>query len=116
MQLRSLALALGLAIFAVPSLAAPATGPQITAAIAGNTVQGDMSGTPYAEFYAADGMIKGKDYTGKWTVEADTMCFQYGTDPKGCWQVEIEGARVTWLKDGKSEGTGSIVAGNPNNF
>ncbi len=63
----------------------PATGDQITAAISGNTVQGSMVASgPYAEFYGEDGIIKGKDYTGKWRVEADTMCFQYGTDPESC--------------------------------
>ena len=115
MRLHSFALALVVAL-ATPAFGAPATGPEITAAIAGNTVQGDMGGTAYAEYYAADGTIKGKDYAGAWSIEGDAMCFQYGSDPKSCWQVEIEGNQVNWLKDGKSEGTGTIVAGNPNNF
>jgi hypothetical protein len=94
-----------------------ATGAQIAAAITGNTVQGSMMASgAYTEFYGADGVIKGKDYTGKWRVNADTMCFQYGSDPEGCWQVKIDGDQVTWVKNGKDDGTGTIVKGNPNNF
>ena len=94
-----------------------ASGEQITAAITGNTVQGSMMASgAYTEFYGADGVIKGKDYSGKWRVNADTMCFQYGSDPEGCWQVKIDGDQVTWVKNGKDDGTGTIVKGNPNNF
>lgn len=94
-----------------------ATGEQITGALSGNTVQGSMIASgPYTEFYGADGVIKGKDYSGKWRVNADTMCFQYGSDAESCWQVKIDGDQVTWVKDGKDDGTGTIVKGNPNNF
>nr|WP_298682804.1 hypothetical protein [uncultured Dongia sp.] len=99
------------------ALAAPATGDAIKAAIGGNSVQGNMDASgPYAEFYQADGIIKGKDYTAKWTVEGDTMCFLYDGSPKDCWAVEITGDQVKWWKDGKSGGTGTILPGNPNNF
>ncbi len=93
-----------------------ATGPEITAAISGNTVQGSMiaSGV-YTEFYAEDGTIKGDGYTGTWTVEGDAMCFDYG-EGKDCWNVRIEGVAVTWVQDGTDGGTGTIVAGNPNSF
>jgi hypothetical protein len=98
-----------------PALAA--TGAEIRAAISGNTVQGNMdSSGPYAEFYDASGTIKGKDYTGKWTVEGDTMCFEYEGSPKDCWTVDIKGDQVRWIKDGASQGTGTIVKGNANGF
>jgi hypothetical protein len=115
---RILAASLILAFLASPALAEdPATGEQIKAAIAGNTVQGSMmSSGPYAEFYAADGSIKGKDYTGKWTIDGNAMCFQYGSDPVACYGVVVKGDQVTWLKDGKEDGTGTIVKGNANNF
>lgn len=97
--------------------AATATGDQINAAISGNTVQGSMVASgAYTEFYGADGVIKGKDYTGKWRINGDTMCFQYGQDPEACWQVKLDGDQVTWIKEGKDDGTGTIVKGNPNNF
>jgi hypothetical protein len=93
-----------------------AAGADITAAIAGNTVQGSMSASgAYTEFYAADGTIRGQGYTGTWTVEGDTMCFDYGQG-KDCWGVRIDGEAVTWVQNGADGGTGTIVAGNPNNF
>ena len=93
-----------------------ATGPAIISALSGNTVQGSMSASgAYTEFYAADGTIRGQGYTGTWTVEGDAMCFDYG-EGKDCWNVRIDGEAVTWVQNGADGGTGSIVAGNPNNF
>lgn len=93
-----------------------ATGSEITLAVGGNTVQGSMiEGGGYTEFYAVDGTIKGSGYTGIWTVEGDAMCFDYG-DGKDCWNVRIKGEAVTWVQNGVDGGTGTIVAGNPNNF
>lgn len=93
------------------------TGDQIRTLVSGNTVQGDMQATGvYTEFYADDGTIKGKDYTGVWSIDGDNMCFQYGSDPASCWQVAKEGEQVQWVKDGKVDGTGTVVPGNPNNF
>jgi len=92
------------------------TGDQITAAIVGNTVQGSMveSGA-YAEFYQADGVIKGADYTGKWSTKDNQMCFDYG-DGVDCLSVRIAGDAVTWVSDGADDGTGTILQGNPNNY
>ena len=93
-----------------------AKGAEITAALTDKTVQGSMSASgAYTEFYGADGTIKAKDYTGTWAVEDDKMCFSYGEAPD-CWDVRIDGETVTWVKDGVDGGTGTIVAGNPNNF
>ena len=101
-------------LFAVAETSA--TGEQITAAIGGNTVQGSMmEAGAYTEFYQADGVIKGADYAGKWTVKDNEMCFDYG-EGADCWSVRIEGEAVTWVKDGKDGGTGTIVTGNPNNY
>ncbi|MCX7286885.1 MAG: hypothetical protein NTW20_04830 [Rhodobacterales bacterium] len=109
-------LAFGLALPFAAQAQDLAKGADITAAIAGNTVQGSMSASgAYTEFYAADGTIKGKDYTGTWTVESDAMCFDYG-EGKDCWNVRIEGDAVTWVQDGGDGGTGTILPGNPNNF
>ena len=111
------AAALFLAATGVAFAGAMATGEQISSAISGNTVQGSMIASgAYTEFYGADGVIKGKDYSGKWRVNGDTMCFQYGQDPEACWQVKLDGIQVPGVKDGKDDGTGTIVTGNPNNF
>lgn len=93
-----------------------ATTDQINAAIAGNTVQGSMSASgAYTEFYAKDGTIKGDGYTGKWMAEGEGVCFFYGEN-WDCWDVRLDGTSVTWVQDGEDGGTGTIVAGNPNNF
>lgn len=107
------------ALLALPFAAAAqdlATGDAIKAAISDKTVQGSMvdSGA-YTEFYAADGTIRGAGYTGTWTVQDNAMCFDYG-EGVDCWGVRIAGDTVTWVKDGADVGTGTIVAGNPNNF
>lgn len=94
-----------------------ASGSKISEKITGNTVQGSMEASgAYTEFYAADGVIKGMDYTGKWHVADDTMCFAYGTDPADCWNVRFDGDEVAWIKDGVVQGTGTLVEGNPNSF
>jgi hypothetical protein len=110
------ALAFALAVPFAAQAQDMAAGADITAAIAGNTVQGSMSASgAYTEFYAADGTIRGQGYTGTWTVEGDTMCFDYGQG-KDCWGVRIDGEAVTWVQNGADGGTGTILAGNPNNF
>ena len=96
---------------------AAATGDQIRATITDSTVQGNMEASgPYAEYYSPDGTIKGKDYTGQWSVEGDAMCFAYQDTPKECWQVEINGDQVRWLKNGANQGTGTVIKGNANGF
>ncbi|MGK7654329.1 MULTISPECIES: hypothetical protein [unclassified Roseovarius] len=93
-----------------------ATGDEITSAISGNTVQGDMSdGTAYTEFYDTDGTIRGADYTGNWRVSDDKMCFDYG-EGENCWGVSLDGEGVSWMNGDVSDGTGTILDGNPNEF
>ena len=112
-----LLLAVALVLAAAGTAFGAATGDQIRSAISDTTVTGNMDASgPYAEFYQADGAIKGKDYTGTWTIVDDTMCFAYPDTPTACYAVEVEGDQVRWLKDGKSLGTGTIVKGNTNGF
>jgi hypothetical protein len=96
----------------------PLSGEKIKAIMSGATVEGTMSdGSTYSEFYQADGTLKAKDYQGKWTVEADAICFVYGTDPaKMCFQVGQGAKGIDWLKDGKVEGNGTVSKGNINNY
>ena len=94
---------------------AAATGDQIRSAVAGNTIQGSMSSSGgYLEYYDPSGAIKGKDYVGQWSVEGDQMCFSYQNTPKQCWNVDINGSNVRWIKNGAAQGTGTIIRGNPN--
>lgn len=105
-------------LMAAPAFAQDlATGEQISAAVSGNTVMGSMSTTgAYAEYYAPDGAIRAADYSGKWWVEANTMCFTYGEDAPTCWGMRLAGDQVTWIVNGAAEGTGTILAGNPNGW
>lgn len=107
-----------IALALVPARAADKlSGEQIRAALSGNTVQGTMEGSgAYAEFYQNDGMIRADGYTGVWAIEGDAMCFQYGSDPKSCFEVVKDGDLIQWLKDGKIEGTGTLAPDNPNNY
>jgi hypothetical protein len=111
------AVLVALAVSAPAWAADKLSGAQIKETVAGNTVQGKMEGTgPYAEFYDKDGTIKGEGYVGAWTIQGDTMCFQYGSDPKMCYGVAKDGGGIQWIKDGKVEGTGTVAPGNPNKY
>jgi hypothetical protein len=112
-------LGMGLALLlADPGLALePASGAAIRAAIPGNTIQGDMAASgAYTEFYALDGTIRAQDYQGTWRIDGDRMCFRYGPEPETCWQVALSGDQITWLTAGKTDGTGTILPGNPHEF
>lgn len=93
-----------------------ATGDQIRATLSGNTLQGSGSKSAYVEYYDPDGTIRGKDYTGKWSVKGDTGCMAYGDGAESCWTAYIDGAAAIWYKDGKVDATGMSIPGNPNNF
>lgn len=92
-----------------------ATGSQLKRAIRGNTVEGTMDGSGrYTEFYRKDGTVKGEDYQARWSVEGDTVCWIYEGRPKDCWSAAVKGANIKWIKDGKVQGAGTILKGNPN--
>jgi hypothetical protein len=111
-------LAAAAVLMAAPAFAQDlATGDAIKAAVSGNTIQGSMTSSgPYAEFYAEDGTVKGDGYTAVWAIVGDTMCWTYEGAEQDCWGVKINADQVTWIKDGAEGGTGTIVAGNVNNF
>jgi len=88
----------------------------IAKAISDRTYQGSMTDNAFAEYYSADGIIKGKGYTGKWRTEDDTMCFQYGDSAENCWTVLINGPALTLVKEGEVDGSGMLVDGNPHGF
>ena len=113
--MRKLLIAPLIALLATPTFASDAaTGEQIASALIGNTVKGAMStGEAYTEFYEADGGIKGEGYTGKWSIEGDLMCFNYG-EGNDCLGVILDGGTVTWLRAGVEAGDGMLSVGNPN--
>lgn len=89
---------------------------EITGAVSGKTYQGSMLKDSFVEYYDADGSIKGKGYSGTWRATDQAMCFTYGDNPEVCWGLEINGPAVTLYKDGKVDGTGILIDGNPNKF
>ncbi len=89
---------------------------EIAAAVSDKTYQGSMLDNGFSEYYDAEGNIRGKDYTGKWRASDGAMCFQYGDNPENCWQVQIDGPAMTMYKDGKIDGNGILVEGNPQKF
>jgi hypothetical protein len=90
-----------------------ASGDAIRAALSGNSVQGSMLASGgYAEYYAPDGSIHAADYTGKWAIRGDRMCFAYGDDPASCWAAVIAGNHVIWIGTDGEEGSGTISKGN----
>ena len=93
-----------------------ATDAEIVSAVSGKSLQGSMLKNTFAEYYAPDGTIKGKGYSGKWRVANNAMCFQYGDKPEGCWELELNGPSMILFKDGKVDGNGILVEGNPHNF
>lgn len=103
--------------FSAATAADLATGQEISDAISGNTVQGSMEASGvYTEYYTADGMVRGADYTAQWMIEGDTMCWVYEGSEKDCWNASVDGDQIGWVQGGETLGTGTILPGNPNNF
>ncbi|MBX6322096.1 MAG: hypothetical protein IRY94_09740 [Rhodospirillaceae bacterium] len=97
------------------------SGDQIRQRLIGNTVSGMLDASeggpsPYAEYYDPDGTIRGDGYTGRWTIEGDTICLSFEDSPRACWQVSAEGDDIEWILDGRVEGNGKVTPGNPNRF
>ena len=109
-----------LALASIAHAAAPpplATGEQLRKAVSGNTVQGSMDGSGrYSEFYAMDGTVRSQKYQAKWSIEGDSLCWVYEGQPKDCWRAALKGTSVKWVKDGKVQGTGTVVRGNSNRY
>jgi len=89
---------------------------EIMAAVSDKTYQGSMLKDAFVEYYDPDGTIRGEGYSGKWRVEEGTMCFQYGDGAERCFAVEVNGPAMTMYKDGKVDGNGILIEGNPNKF
>lgn len=93
------------------------TGDQIRSTLIGNTIAGQIMGGEYSEYYQADGVIRGRDYLGAWTIEGDTLCVEYEGLEKSCYALELDGTSVKWLTpDGTLVGDGTLTPGNPNNY
>lgn len=89
------------------------------AAVSGKTIQGSMNSSGhYTEYYAADGTLKGKDYTGNWRInDKDQLCVTYSFDPnENCWHGRLENNTLTWMRDGEDVGTGLLSDGDTGGY
>jgi hypothetical protein len=108
------AFVLGLGTAAQAQEGEPLSGGEIVRLVIGNTISGEM-GTPFVEHYRPDGTIVGESqdgrYEGKWTVDDDRLCFEYG-EPFGCFRILLRGDAVQFLdEDDQVVGTGTLVPG-----
>lgn len=101
------ALALCLALLAsagVPVAADPIrmTGPEIAAALTGNSVEGVWGSTRYVSSFDAQG---GTVYTaegrppshGRWSVAGDRYCSIWEQSGESCYELEREGDTIIWI-------------------
>lgn len=105
---------------------------QIRQAIVGNTISGTEDGKPYAEYFLADGNLRGVGpdgpYAGEWRINGRELCersFAQRADDAApdegspsdweCMGVEITGSGFAWIVDGERY-QARRVPGNPNNF
>jgi hypothetical protein len=87
---------------------------ELKAALIGNTFQGGMGGGAYSSYFGPDGTYHDKDGKGDYTITDLGVC--YPNTNFGCYQATIKGDQLEWFQDGKSQGTGTILKGNPLNF
>jgi hypothetical protein len=99
--------ALGVAALAAPALAA--TQDELQEALVGNTFQGGMGGGMYSSFFAEDGTYYDANTSGRYEITEDGVC--YPDTDYGCYQAEIDGRSLEWMKDGESAGSGEILSG-----
>lgn len=92
-----------------------ASGDEIRTLLSGNTLQGSSAKSAYAEYYDPEGTLRGDGYAGKWKVEDDMGCMDYGEGFQ-CWTGYIDGIANIWYKDGKVDAAGMMIPGNPHNF
>lgn len=95
----------------------PLTGAEITALVSGNTVKGPK----FAEYYAADGTIRGREiededeeYSGTWHTDGDRLCVVFPShDYTNCVSISQEpGSDYQFVGSG-IPGKRTIIAGNP---
>ena len=103
----------GLTMLAQPAWA-QSSPEELKAALVGNTFQGDMGGGAYSSYFGPDGKARDKNGSEDYAITALGVC--YPNTNYGCYQATISGDKLEWFQDGKSQGTGTILKGNPLNF
>src|SRR3954447_21899350 len=85
------------------------TGAQIIARFTGMEMSDDVH---WRDRYERNGTISsqsmGKNRSGKWRVEANELCVDFGKDQGGCYQVWLSGSKAEFRREGFD---GSILDG-----
>ena len=127
MKIRAWVGAVGLALAATASVAAPAqlAGDELRQAVSGKTVYLNISGFELPISYAANGRMSGKMSTvaasfargdgaqdrGKWWVANDQLCQQWTSWMDGktyCYRLTRDGSTVRWVRNDGRSGTARI--------
>ena len=85
------------------------TGVQIAARFTGMEMS---DGVHWRDRYERNGTIAsqsmGKERSGKWRIEANELCVDFGKDQGGCYQVWLSGSKAEFRREGFG---GSILEG-----
>lgn len=106
------------------AVSSPAATQDLTQLVSNRTFTGQVDGADYSEYYAEDGTLAGvqagEKYTGTWEVKGDEICLTYDTEQteeeSGCYTISVDGATVTWTREGLEPSTSTFVEGNPQNL
>ena len=95
---------ISLLLAALPAGADPVkmTGPEIEAALTGNTVEGVSGATPYSSTFDADGSTtytaEGRPPSrGRWSVKGDQYCSVWEQSGESCYDLEHDGDTIIWI-------------------
>jgi len=98
----------------------PMTGPQITVALVGNSLDGEDSDGEYIIHYDTDRTMaisyRGRTETGVWRVQGDRYCRRWQTFGNGkerCVTFYRNGNQINWVANGEITDRSVLVRGNP---
>ncbi len=102
--------------------AQPLRGPDILQALGDATAEGTWHGTPYRQFFAADGRTFYRQgdapmTQGRWKVDGDRYCSDWSPPELGqpswsCYAVLAEGATYFWQQPGDQPQPFTLSPGN----
>lgn len=95
-------------------------GEDITAALVGNSLDGEDSDGKYVIYYDSASTMKiayqGRFESGVWRIKGDQYCRRWQTFGKGkerCVHFHRSGDKINWVRKGRIRDRSVLVAGNP---
>lgn len=96
------------------------SGPEISAALVGNSLDGADKDGPFIIHYATSSSMKivyqGRIESGVWRIKGDQYCRRWETFGGGkerCVDFYRKGDRIDWVRKGRVTDTSVLVSGNP---